>query len=41
MAFYKGVTPRLIKVTADVAIVMVLYEQINKLLDKIWVTEEY
>lgn len=32
--FYRGTVPRLTRVTADVAIVMVLYEEINKLVDK-------
>ena len=40
LGFYKGVTPRLCRVTADVAIVMVLYENVMKFLDKIWVTDE-
>jgi len=36
-AFYKGTTPRLARVCADVAIVMTLYEQINYFIDKyIW-----
>jgi solute carrier family 25 (mitochondrial citrate transporter), member 1 len=34
--FYKGTIPRLGRVTADVAIVMTLYEQINKYLNMIW-----
>jgi len=36
-AFYKGTTPRLARVCADVAIVMTLYEQINHFIDTyIW-----
>lgn len=34
--FYKGTTPRLGRVCADVAIVMTLFEQITKLLDYVW-----
>ena len=34
--FYKGTLPRLGRVCADVAIVMSLYEQINKVMDKIF-----
>jgi solute carrier family 25 citrate transporter 1 len=34
--FYKGTVPRLGRVCLDVAIVMTLYREINKLLDKIW-----
>eukprot|EP00019_Armaparvus_languidus_P013927 CAMPEP_0168587254 /NCGR_PEP_ID=MMETSP0420-20121227/4772_1 /TAXON_ID=498008 /ORGANISM="Pessonella sp." /LENGTH=337 /DNA_ID=CAMNT_0008622505 /DNA_START=11 /DNA_END=1024 /DNA_ORIENTATION=+ len=37
--FYKGVTPRLSRVVADVAIVMALYSEITKLLDKVWHTD--
>ena len=35
--FYKGVTPRLVRVCLDVTIIMVLYEEINKVLDLVWV----
>lgn len=38
-AFYKGATARLARVCLDVTVIMVLYEQINKVLDKVWVTE--
>eukprot|EP00164_Ancoracysta_twista_P006471 GFYU01009012.1.p2 GENE.GFYU01009012.1~~GFYU01009012.1.p2 ORF type:complete len:342 (-),score=124.74 GFYU01009012.1:151-1176(-) len=40
-AFYKGTTPRLARVSADVAIVMTLYEQVNKVLDMVWDTSNY
>lgn len=36
--FYKGAVPRLARVCMDVSIVMVLYEHIQRLLDKAWVT---
>jgi len=36
--FYKGVTPRLARVTGDVAIVFTLYDIITKALDKVWIT---
>eukprot|EP00163_Fabomonas_tropica_P029747 TRINITY_DN6497_c0_g1_i1.p2 TRINITY_DN6497_c0_g1~~TRINITY_DN6497_c0_g1_i1.p2 ORF type:complete len:172 (-),score=59.10 TRINITY_DN6497_c0_g1_i1:78-593(-) len=39
LAFYKGTGPRLARVTADVALVMTLYEQIMKGLDAIWKTD--
>jgi len=35
-AFYKGVAPRFIRVVADVALVMTMYEQIIKVLDKLF-----
>jgi len=38
-AFYKGATARLARVCLDVTVIMVLYEHINKFLDKVWVTE--
>ena len=38
-AFYKGTTPRLGRVCADVAIVFTLYEQIMRGLDYIWPTK--
>ncbi|XP_051973721.1 tricarboxylate transport protein A, mitochondrial-like isoform X3 [Xyrauchen texanus] len=38
-AFYKGTVPRLGRVCLDVAIVFVLYEEIVKLLNKIWRTD--
>lgn len=34
--FYKGATARLTRVCLDVTVVMVLYEEINKTLDRIW-----
>lgn len=37
--FYKGATPRMVRVCADVAIVMVVYEQVMKVLDRMWVTD--
>ena len=39
LGFYKGVTPRLARVCADVAIVMVLYERVMESLDRVWVTD--
>ena len=36
--FYKGTTPRLGRVCADVAIVFTLYENVMKVLDYIWHT---
>jgi solute carrier family 25 citrate transporter 1 len=38
-AFYKGATARLARVCLDVTVIMVLYEQINNVLDRVWVTE--
>lgn len=38
-AFYKGATARLARVTLDVTVVMVLYEQMIKMLDKVWKTD--
>lgn len=38
-AFYKGTVPRLGRVVFDVAFVFTIYEQVMKLLDKMWVTE--
>jgi len=35
-AFYKGTTPRLGRVCLDVGLVFTIYEQINRLLDKVW-----
>lgn len=37
--FYKGTTPRLGRVCADVALVFVLYENVMKLLDYVWQTD--
>jgi len=39
LAFYKGTIPRLGRVVFDVAFVYTIYEQVMKLLDKVWVTE--
>jgi len=39
-AFYKGATARLARVCLDVTVIMVLYEQINKVLDMYWVEAE-
>jgi len=41
VGFYKGMTPRLGRVCADVAIVFTLYEQVVKLLDAVWDTSSY
>jgi solute carrier family 25 (mitochondrial citrate transporter), member 1 len=38
-AFYKGATARLARVCLDVTVIMVLYEQINHVLDSVWKTE--
>jgi len=38
-AFYKGTVPRLSRVCFDVAFVFTMYEQVMKVLDKVWVTE--
>ncbi len=38
-SFYKGTTPRLGRVCADVAIVFVLYENVMKVLDVVWKTD--
>lgn len=35
-AFYKGATARLARVCLDVTVIMVLYEQLNKVLDSVW-----
>lgn len=35
--FYKGATARLARVSLDVTVIMVLYEQISKVLDAYWV----
>jgi solute carrier family 25 citrate transporter 1 len=34
--FYKGATARLARVCLDVSVIMVLYEQITKVLDTVW-----
>ena len=39
--FYKGTTPRLGRVCADVGIVFTLYENVMKLLDWAWPTPQY
>lgn len=36
LAFYKGTTPRLGRVCLDVGLVFTLFEQINRLLDRVW-----
>lgn len=36
--FYKGTVPRLGRVCLDVAIVFVIYEEVVKLLNKVWKT---
>ncbi|XP_033027543.1 tricarboxylate transport protein, mitochondrial-like [Lacerta agilis] len=38
LAFYKGTVPRLGRVCLDVAIVFVIYEEVVKLLNKVWKT---
>ncbi len=38
-AFYKGATARLARVSLDVTVIMVLYEQLNKVMDKVWPTD--
>ncbi|KAF0038377.1 hypothetical protein F2P81_008861 [Scophthalmus maximus] len=38
-AFYKGTVPRLGRVCLDVAIVFVIYEEVVKLLNKVWKTQ--
>ncbi|XP_033116404.1 tricarboxylate transport protein, mitochondrial-like [Anneissia japonica] len=38
-AFYKGTVPRLSRVCLDVAIVFVIYEEVVKILNKVWKTE--
>ena len=38
-ALYKGATARLARVCLDVTVIMVLYEQLNKLLDSVWKTD--
>uniref|UniRef100_A0A2P2IBT7 Citrate transport protein n=1 Tax=Hirondellea gigas TaxID=1518452 RepID=A0A2P2IBT7_9CRUS len=38
-AFYKGTVPRLGRVCADVAIVMVVYEYVMRFLDSVWDTD--
>ena len=37
--FYKGVSPRLARVTGDVAIVFTLYDSIYQFLDSVWKTD--
>eukprot|EP01103_Thecamoeba_quadrilineata_P019462 TRINITY_DN7898_c0_g1_i1.p1 TRINITY_DN7898_c0_g1~~TRINITY_DN7898_c0_g1_i1.p1 ORF type:complete len:298 (-),score=53.94 TRINITY_DN7898_c0_g1_i1:40-933(-) len=36
LAFYKGTTPRLGRVCLDVGLVFMFYEQINRMLNKVW-----
>ncbi|XP_007899999.1 tricarboxylate transport protein B, mitochondrial [Callorhinchus milii] len=38
-AFYKGTVPRLGRVCLDVAIVFIIYEEVVKILNKVWKTE--
>lgn len=38
-AFYKGMAPRLARVTCEVAITMSLYGEVVKMLNKVWKTE--
>uniref|UniRef100_A0A9J8A905 Tricarboxylate transport protein, mitochondrial n=1 Tax=Cyprinus carpio carpio TaxID=630221 RepID=A0A9J8A905_CYPCA len=38
-AFYKGTVPRLGRVCLDVAIVFIIYEEVVKVLNKVWKTE--
>lgn len=37
--FYKGTVPRLGRVCADVAIVFIIYDEVVKLLNKVWQTD--
>lgn len=37
--FYKGTVPRLGRVCLDVAIVFVIYDEVVKLLNKVWKTD--
>ncbi|XP_051777085.1 LOW QUALITY PROTEIN: tricarboxylate transport protein B, mitochondrial [Erpetoichthys calabaricus] len=39
LAFYKGTIPRLGRVCLDVAIVFIIYEEVVKVLNKVWKTE--
>ncbi|XP_025057316.1 tricarboxylate transport protein, mitochondrial [Alligator sinensis] len=39
LAFYKGTIPRLGRVCLDVAIVFVIYDEVVKLLNKVWKTD--
>lgn len=39
IAFYKGTVPRLGRVCLDVAIVFIIYEEVVKLLNKVWKTD--
>ncbi|XP_078082231.1 tricarboxylate transport protein B, mitochondrial-like [Mustelus asterias] len=39
LAFYKGTVPRLGRVCLDVAIVFIIYEEVVKVLNKIWKTD--
>ncbi|KAL0965737.1 hypothetical protein UPYG_G00285070 [Umbra pygmaea] len=38
-AFYKGTVPRLGRVCMDVAIVFIIYEEVVKVLNKVWMTD--
>lgn len=37
--FYKGTVPRLGRVCMDVAIVFIIYEEVVKVLNKVWKTD--
>ena len=37
--FYKGTVPRLGRVCMDVAIVFIIYEEVVKALNKVWITD--
>ena len=37
--FYKGTVPRLGRVCLDVAIVFIIYDEVVKLLNKVWKTD--
>ncbi|KTF85942.1 hypothetical protein cypCar_00041762 [Cyprinus carpio] len=39
LRFYKGTVPRLGRVCLDVAIVFIIYEEVVKVLNKVWKTE--
>lgn len=38
-SFYKGTVPRLGRVCLDVAIVFIIYEEVVKVLNRVWKTE--
>lgn len=39
LRFYKGTVPRLGRVCLDVAIVFIIYDEVVKLLNKVWKTD--